>query len=175
MESDIRLNGKVHLFSWRSIYIWITLILREDQVVSFTVDSRYLEDQETLLNTSRYLYQKINRTATFHKWLCNLTPEVRNILKLLWVCKQWSSFFEFRCFVCFNKRQFVFLYSLLSAYTVCKPYNIVVSRLSFPQYFVILLHFHVKKQGPRPSCSKRLGPRFRMARHVSSPFQAISN
>ena len=27
---------------------------------------------------------KINLTATFHKWICNLTPEVRDILKILW-------------------------------------------------------------------------------------------
>ena len=28
--------------------------------------------------------EKINRTTTFHKWVYNLTPEVRNILKILW-------------------------------------------------------------------------------------------
>ena len=27
---------------------------------------------------------KINRTTTFHKWICNLTPEIRDILKILW-------------------------------------------------------------------------------------------
>ena len=26
----------------------------------------------------------MNRTATFNKWICNLTPEVRDILKILW-------------------------------------------------------------------------------------------
>ena len=26
----------------------------------------------------------INRTTSFNKWICNLTPEVRNILKILW-------------------------------------------------------------------------------------------
>ena len=26
----------------------------------------------------------INRTTTFNKWICNLTPEVRGILKILW-------------------------------------------------------------------------------------------
>ena len=28
--------------------------------------------------------KKINRTATFHKLICDLTPEVRDILKILW-------------------------------------------------------------------------------------------
>ena len=28
--------------------------------------------------------EKINRTATFHKWICSLTAEVRDILKILW-------------------------------------------------------------------------------------------
>ena len=59
-----------------------------------TVDSRYLEVQGTLWNTSRYPYldisdlqnwgKKINQTTTVHKWICNLTPENRDILKILW-------------------------------------------------------------------------------------------
>ena len=57
-----------------------------------TVDSRYLEFQGTLWNTSRYPYVeisdlqnlgKMNRTATFNKCVCNLTPKVRDILKIL--------------------------------------------------------------------------------------------
>ena len=28
--------------------------------------------------------KKINRTTTFNKSICNLTPEVRDILKILW-------------------------------------------------------------------------------------------
>ena len=58
----------------------------------YTVDFRYLEVQGTRWNTSRYPYfeisdlhswGKINRTTTFHKWICNLTPEVRDILKIV--------------------------------------------------------------------------------------------
>ena len=58
-----------------------------------TVNS-HLEAQETLWNTLRYLYidisdlqkwgKKIIQTTTFHKWICNLTPENRDILKILW-------------------------------------------------------------------------------------------
>ena len=60
---------------------------------SYTVDSRYLEFQGTFWNTSRYPYLnisdlqnrgKINRTTAFNKCICNLIPEVRDILKILW-------------------------------------------------------------------------------------------
>ena len=61
--------------------------------VRTTVDSRYLEFQGTLWNASRYLYfdisiygnEKNNKSnSTFNKWICNLTPEIRDILKILW-------------------------------------------------------------------------------------------
>ena len=59
-----------------------------------TVDSRCLEVKGTLWNTSRHPYldlsdlqiEETNQTTTFNKWVCNLTPEVRDtcILKILW-------------------------------------------------------------------------------------------
>ena len=58
-----------------------------------TVDSRYLEFQGTLWNTSNIrtstyqicrIEEKIIRTASFNKYICNWTPEVRDILKILW-------------------------------------------------------------------------------------------
>ena len=61
-------------------FFWITLYSR-------------LQVQGTLWNTSRYSYLDIsvlqnwtkkNRKTTFHKWICNLTPEVRAILIILW-------------------------------------------------------------------------------------------
>ena len=40
------------------------------------------------IRTSTYqicrIEKKINQTTTFLKWICNLTPEVRGILKILW-------------------------------------------------------------------------------------------
>ena len=30
------------------------------------------------------LRKKLNRTTTFHKWICNLIPEIRDLLKILW-------------------------------------------------------------------------------------------
>ena len=62
-------------------------------IITRTVDSRYLEFQGTLWNTSRYPYLdisdlqnwgKIIRTTTFNKYVCNWTLEVRDILKILW-------------------------------------------------------------------------------------------
>ena len=54
------------------------------------MDSRYLRVQGTSRNTSRYPYidisdlrKKINQTITFHKWICNLTPEVEYVVEPL--------------------------------------------------------------------------------------------
>ena len=61
-----------------------------------TVDSRYLEFQGTLWNSSRYPYydisdfcrieEKLIGLITFNKYICNWILEVRNtcILKILW-------------------------------------------------------------------------------------------
>ena len=75
--------------------MWIFSGLKEQTRFTYParVDSRYFKVQGTLWNTSRYPYLdisdlqnggKINRTTTFHKWICNLTPDVRDILKILW-------------------------------------------------------------------------------------------
>ena len=63
-----------------------------------------LEVQGTLWNTSRYPYldisdlqnweKKINGTSSFQKWICNLTPEVRDILKILWKSGEISPLFH---------------------------------------------------------------------------------
>ena len=40
------------------------------------------------VRTSTYqicrIEEKMDRPATFHKWICNLAPEVRAVLKILW-------------------------------------------------------------------------------------------
>ena len=64
---------------------------------TITVDSRYLEVQGTLWNTSRYPYldisdlqnikkkkKKKKKSTTFKKWICNLTLKIRDVLKILW-------------------------------------------------------------------------------------------
>ena len=52
-----------------------------------TVDYRYLEVRGTLWNNLRYLYldisdlqnwEKREQNTTFHKWICNLNPEIRS-------------------------------------------------------------------------------------------------
>ena len=73
---------------------WLRAFLQYSKISSrSTVDSRYLEFQGTVWNSSRYPYLnisglqnwgKINRTTTFHKCIRNLTPGVRSILKILW-------------------------------------------------------------------------------------------
>ena len=80
-----------------------------------TVDSRYLEFQGTLWNTSRYPYLdisvllnwgKIIRTTTLNKDMCSWTPEVRDISKKycgkeekLLLRSNFSSFLQY-CFTC---------------------------------------------------------------------------
>ena len=85
-------SAKPHSCSPRLIIMMLWLICSRTEILH-TVDSRYLEFQMTLWNTSRYPYldisdlqnwEKINRTTTFHKYICKLTPEVRDILKILW-------------------------------------------------------------------------------------------
>ena len=69
----------------RALHICIVQINLEK---GCTVDSRYLEVEGTLWNTSRYPYfdisdfkieENTNRTTEFHKWIRNKTPLVRNI------------------------------------------------------------------------------------------------
>ena len=77
-------------------------------VIAFTVDSRYLEVQETL----KYfeisvpyqicrIEEKLNRTNTFKKWICNLTSEVRDMLKILWKTEEIAQFLLFSTIFCY--------------------------------------------------------------------------
>ena len=43
-----------------------------------------LRDIRTLTYQICRIEDKINRTTIFHKCICNLTPEVKDILKILW-------------------------------------------------------------------------------------------
>ena len=38
------------------------------------------------------LRKTINQTTTFKKWICNLTPEVKDILKILWKSREIAPF-----------------------------------------------------------------------------------
>ena len=79
-------------------------------ISSDTIDSRYLEVQGTFWNYSRYPYldisdlqneEKINRTTTLHKWICNLTLEVRDTLKILWKRWEMEQFLLFSTIFCY--------------------------------------------------------------------------
>ena len=64
-------------------------IYLQPKCLQYTVDSCYLEVQGALWNTSRYPYLDISALQNWGKTkqttiLCNLTPEVRDILKILW-------------------------------------------------------------------------------------------
>ena len=78
-------------FSHCTAHFYLSLLVQNKN----TVDSRYLEVQGTLWTTSRYPYihtatyqncrieEKINRTTTFNKCICDWTLEIRDILKIL--------------------------------------------------------------------------------------------
>ena len=59
-------------------------------IQSTLIISNFKELSEILgdIHTSTYqtcrIEEKINQTTTFNKCICNLTPEVRDILKILW-------------------------------------------------------------------------------------------
>ena len=61
------------------IHVQSTLVLSKSKGLSLI-----LWDICTLTYQIFRIEEKINGTATFHKWICNLTPEVRDILKILW-------------------------------------------------------------------------------------------
>ena len=46
--------------------------------------SEILRDIRTSTYQGCRIEEKIIRTTTFNKYICNWTPEVRNILKILW-------------------------------------------------------------------------------------------
>ena len=46
--------------------------------------SEILRDIRTLTYQIWRIKEKINQTTTFHKLICNLIPEVRDLLKILW-------------------------------------------------------------------------------------------
>ena len=70
--------------------VHFNLFIRRFQIQSTPVISKATGPAEILrdIHTSTYqicrIEEKINRTTTFHKWVYNLTPEVRDILKILW-------------------------------------------------------------------------------------------
>ena len=70
--------------------VHFNLFIRRFQIQSTPVISKSTGPTVILrdIHTSTYqicrIEEKINRTTTFHKWVYNLTPEVRDILKILW-------------------------------------------------------------------------------------------
>ena len=71
-----------------SVEIWgmrVNFIYAWDTTYTAYSKSKRLSEILRDIRTSTYqICRKINRTSTFRKWICNLTPEIRDILKLLW-------------------------------------------------------------------------------------------
>ena len=71
---------------------------------SSTVNSRYLEVQGTLWNTSRYQYLDIsdlqnkgkNKSNDHISHICNLSSDVRDILKILWKRAEFPLFVSYQ-------------------------------------------------------------------------------
>ena len=66
-------------YQWWLIKLLSTLVISKSKELSGV-----LQDIGTLPYQICRIEEKINRTTTFHNWICHLTPEVRNILKILW-------------------------------------------------------------------------------------------
>ena len=61
-----------------TVYIQSTLVISNSKGLS-----EILRDILTSTYQICRIKEKMNRTATFNKCICNLTPEVRDILKIL--------------------------------------------------------------------------------------------
>ena len=70
-------------------------ILQSTFVISKSKElSEILRDIRTSTCQICRIKEKINRTTTFHKRICSLTPEVRDILKILWKRGEISPLFD---------------------------------------------------------------------------------
>ena len=67
------------------LYQFLDLLIQSTLVVS---NSKGLSEILRDIRTSTYqicrIEEKLIRLTTFNKYMCNLTPEVRDILKILW-------------------------------------------------------------------------------------------
>ena len=75
------LRNKRKKISWKihsHKHIQSTLVISKSKGLSYI-----LRDIRTSTYQICRIEGKINRTTTFHKWICNLTPEIRDILKIL--------------------------------------------------------------------------------------------
>ena len=78
---------------WRHIQSTLVIPKSKDSLKYFEISvSRHIRFAEL---------RKINRTTTFHKWTCKLTPEDRDILKILWKGRKISPFLLFSTIFCY--------------------------------------------------------------------------
>ena len=82
----------LHLFFWyfrkvelRDYSIFLSSLIQSTPVISKSKGpSEIFRDIRSSTYQICRIEEKINRTTTFHKAVYNLTPEVRDILKILW-------------------------------------------------------------------------------------------
>ena len=72
---------KLFKLLWTNVkkYIQLTLVISKSKGLS-----ELLRDIHISTYKICRIQEKLNRTTTFLKWICNLTPEVRDRLKILW-------------------------------------------------------------------------------------------
>ena len=80
---------------------WVSSLIQLIFVIS---KSKGLSEILWDIHTSTYqicrIEKKINRTTTFHKWIFNLTPEDKDILKILWK-REIAQFLLFSTIFCY--------------------------------------------------------------------------
>ena len=80
MYSNFYIEDNVDFFTLEFlVHIQSTLVISNSKGLS-----EILQDIRTSTYQICGIKENINRTTTFNKCVCNLTPEVRDILKILW-------------------------------------------------------------------------------------------
>ena len=102
---------------------------------------------EILRDISTYLICRIDRTIVFHKWICNLNPEVRDILKKMWKRGEISPIFHnillpFVRFSCVTGTRFS-----LRNKRLFKIREVEITRVDFLFARYVLAHMLWEKQG----------------------------
>ena len=86
--------GKKHQYFWLKAISSLPFRMRSILVISKSKGlSKILWYISTLTYQICRIEEKINRITTFNKWICNLTPETRAIMKILWKRLLFSTIF----------------------------------------------------------------------------------
>ena len=74
--------------STHNMFLWSNKSYNQIQSTLVISNSKGLSEILRYIRTSTYqicrIQEKVIRTTTFNRYICNLTPEIRDILKILW-------------------------------------------------------------------------------------------